>query len=182
PNPLIVSDRGPDPQRLSSHESHVAGRAVRTQAPVLVEDPPGETPLRAAGRFPGLERDGQGVRNVACVPLLLRGEVIGALFVGRYAPRPFGETEVSLLTAIGQQMAVAVRLARLYDMERERAARSEEREQLERDLLSMVSHELRTPLTSIKTCVSALNSIERPAARDASGRLPLDSGRATSTL
>jgi GAF domain/His Kinase A (phospho-acceptor) domain len=171
PSRLIVSDREPDPQRLSSHESRVAERAVRTQAPVLVEDRPGETPFPAAGRFPGLERDGQGVRNVACVPLLLRGGVIGALFVGRYAPRPFGETEVSLLTAIGQQMAVAVRLARLYDMERERASRSEERERLERDLLSMVSHELRTPLTSIKTCVSALNSIDEPASEVGRGGL-----------
>src|SRR5205814_4119319 len=41
----------------------------------------------------------------------------------------------------------------------------EEREQLERDLLSMVSHELRTPLTSIKTCVGALESIESASAQ-----------------
>jgi two-component system, NarL family, sensor histidine kinase BarA len=58
-------------------------------------------------------------------------------------------------------MAVAVRLARLYHIESERATRSEEREKLERDLLSIVSHELRTPLTSIKTCVGALSSMEK---------------------
>src|SRR5204863_4331928 len=117
--------------------------------------------LDSSAAFPGLaEEAGPPIRAVACAPFLLGGGVIGVLFVGRYAAQPFGEAEVNLLTAIGQQMAVAVRLARLYDMERERATRSEERERLERDLLSIVSHELRTPLTSIKTCVGALASIE----------------------
>ena len=49
-------------------------------------------------------------------------------------------------------------MARLYEMEREKAHRSQELERLERDLLSMVSHELRTPLTAIKTSVGALAS------------------------
>jgi signal transduction histidine kinase len=97
---------------------------------------------------------------VACAPFLLSGGVIGVLFVARFTPQPFSETEVSLLTAIGQQMAVAVRLARLVEIERQKAASSEQREQMERDFLSMVSHELRTPLTSIKTCASALSKIE----------------------
>jgi signal transduction histidine kinase len=57
---------------------------------------------------------------------------------------------------MAQQMAVGVRLARLYGIERERALRSEERERLERDLLSLVSHDLRTPLTAIRTSAGAL--------------------------
>ena len=77
-------------------------------------------------------------------------------------------------------MAVAVRLARLYDMERERASRSEEREQLERDLLSIVSHELRTPLTSIKTCVGALASVEGESTTEA--KLLHNIGRSTDRL
>lgn len=157
---LIVSDKDPSPIGLSPSEARVAGDAVRTQAPVLIEDMQVDSRYGVADRFPGLERAGSRVKTVACVPLLLSGGGIGVLFVGRFGQRSFGEAEVNLLTAIGQQMAVAVRLARLYEMERERASRSEERERLERDLLSMVSHELRTPLTSIKTSVGALESIE----------------------
>ncbi len=160
---LIVTDQDPNPQRLSQYEVRLAERAVRTQAPVLVEDVLRDSGSERNSGFPGLEREGQGVRTVACVPFLLGGEVIGVLFVGRYTQQPFGEADLGLLTAIGQQMTVAVRLGRLYEMQRERASRSEEREQLERDLLSMVSHELRTPLTSIKTCVGALESIESVA-------------------
>jgi signal transduction histidine kinase len=58
---------------------------------------------------------------------------------------------------MAQQMAVGVRLAHLYGIERDRALRSEEREQLERDLLSLVSHDLRTPLTAIRTSAGALS-------------------------
>jgi K+-sensing histidine kinase KdpD len=154
---LIVADMDPNPPRLSADEVRLADEAAHTLAPVTRE---GTFPHNA---FPGLERGGLQVKSVACAPFLLSGGAIGVLFVARHDDRPFTETEVSLLTAIAQQMAVAVRLARLYSMEQERAARSEEAEKLERDLLSMVSHELRTPLTSIKTCVGALTSMEAPS-------------------
>jgi signal transduction histidine kinase/uncharacterized coiled-coil protein SlyX len=165
-NLLLVSDRAPDPPHLSEHETQLLGEAIRGQAPILLQDVaathlPGCVPC-----FPGLERDGSVVQAVACVPFLLGGGVLGALFVGRYKRVSFGEAEVSLLGAIGQQMAVAVRLARLYEMEKEKAARSEERERLERDLLSMVSHELRTPLTAIKTSVGALTEANSPTEGD----------------
>ncbi len=159
---LIVSDRDPNPEKLSAGERALAEQAVRAQAPVLVRDTRYGEQYAEALDFPGLDRDGSAVRMVACAPFLLSGDVIGVLFVGRTLSEPYGDTEANLLTAIGQQMAVAVRLARLYNMERTRASRSEEREQMERDLLSIVSHELRTPLTSIKTCVGALESIEQP--------------------
>ena len=154
PKTLVVADQDPNPHGLSREETKLAREAMRTQAPVLLE-----TTNNGQG-FPGLERNGCCVRTLACVPFLLSGEVIGVLFVGRHTQQPFTEAEVTLLTALGQQMAIAVRLGRLYDMERERATRSEERERLERDLLSIVSHELRTPLTSIKTSVGALTSLE----------------------
>jgi signal transduction histidine kinase len=166
-NLLLVSDRAPDPPHLSEHEKHLLGESIRGQAPILLQDVAATYLPGCAPCFPGLERSGSVVRAVACVPFLLGGGVLGVLFVGRYTRVPFGEAEVNLLGAIGQQMAVAVRLARLYEMEREKAARSEERERLERDLLSMVSHELRTPLTAIKTSVGALTEADAgPASQE----------------
>lgn len=157
---LAVADRDPNPPHLSAAEEALMAQAVTSHAPVILTvDDDGAGTHRHTRQYPGLERDGARLCSVACVPLLLQGGVIGALFVGRYHTTRFTETETTLLTAIGSQVAVAVRLARLYEMEREKAARSEEREQLERDLLSMVSHELRTPLTSIKTCVGALSDM-----------------------
>lgn len=153
---LIVAGDEPNPARLSLSQQVLAERAVASHAPVVEE----EIPAGDLHHYPGLAREGVQPRAVACVPFLLSGEVIGVLFVGRHAPPAFSDTELDLLTAIAQQMALAVRLARLYENERQRAAASEQRELMERDLLSMVSHELRTPLTSIKTCASTLSTIE----------------------
>ncbi len=186
-NVLLVSDREPNPTYISSCERTLLEKVVRRQSPVLVQDTRNELGYASGQAYPGLERAGCAVRAVACVPFLLGGGVIGALFVGRYKAEPFTEVEVGLLTAIGQQMAVAVRLARLYEMEREKAVRSQERERLERDLLSMVSHELRTPLTAIKTCVGALTD-RAPESTIASNeistkeRLILNIGRSTDRL
>jgi len=177
---LIVANCDPNPQMLSSEELHVLDSAAQSGQPVLVR----HAENRGLASFPGLEGVGQRVREIACVPFMLNDRVVGALFVGRYAHQQFSEAEVNLLTALGQQMSVAIRLARLYDLEREKAVRSEERERLERDLLSTVSHELRTPLTSIKTCVGALTETEHGV----TGRSPIESrmlsniGRSTDRL
>ncbi len=168
---LLVAGHGADPVRLSEAEMDLLRRAVQTRTPVLVTpgQPSGQQDPAYAGRppahpdsrlYPGLERNSMPVQYVACVPFLSGGQAIGALFVGRCSSGPFSRHEISLLMAISQQMAVAVRLSSLYHVQYERAVRSEERERLERDLLSMVSHELRTPLTAIKTALSALTGLE----------------------
>jgi signal transduction histidine kinase len=160
-NLLIIADHDPNPEALSDREWQVLMNALQTREPVLIHQRQPASHPGTAPAYPGLEGGQRRVGAVACVPFLLSDRVLGALFVGRYSEHPFTVAEVSLLTAIGQQMAVAVRLARLYDLEREKAIRSEERERLERDLLSTVSHELRTPLTAIKTCVGALSEAGR---------------------
>ncbi|MEO8286420.1 MAG: ATP-binding protein [Chloroflexota bacterium] len=181
---LIVADRDPNPPTLSAQERYVLKHAVESRSPALIQDTEHGELQPNSPLYAGFERPGATVRAIACVPFLLNDRVIGALFVGRYAERPFSVSEVSLLTAISQQMAVAVRLARLYDMEREKAVRSEERERLERDLLSMVSHELRTPLTSIKTCVGALSNAGHKAESDdaVESKLLSNIGRSTDRL
>ncbi len=185
---LIVADRDPNPPRLSEAEEELLARAVASRMPVILAMDADHTQDRGHTRsYPGLEREGSMLCSVACVPFLLQGGVIGALFVGRYHTTRFTEAETTLLTAIGSQMAVAVRLARLYEMERDKASRSEERERLERDLLSMVSHELRTPLTSIKTCVGALSDMSPLSSPEVTGsgtqaKLVGNIGRSTDRL
>lgn len=185
---LLVADRDPNPPQLSEAEKELLVGAIASRLPLVLDLDTAEPGTGGRMRsFPGLERSDNSLCSVACVPFSLQGEVIGALFLGRYHTIRFTETETSLLTAIGGQMAVAVRLARLYEMERDKATRSEEREQLERDLLSMVSHELRTPLTSIKTCVSTLGDMSPQPGKDAEqsgtqAKLVQNIGRSTDRL
>ncbi len=178
----IVADQDPDPPVLSGQEWSIIKRVTKTRAPVVLNVEDGQ-----ATPYAGLERGGARAQAVACVPFVLDERVIGALFVARFEPQAFTQADVGLLLAISQQIAVATRMARLYEMEREKAARSEERERLERDLLSMVSHELRTPLTSIKTSVGALASVQPHTGTgrekaEAETRLLSNIGRSTDRL
>jgi signal transduction histidine kinase len=149
----LASDSDPNPILLSPSERELIGQVFSSAAPQVVH----EAPSPAEIHFPALARNGVPPRTVLCVPFSLDENSTGALLVGRHSAQHFSEADVNLLAAIGQQMAVAVRLARLYAMEHDRATQSAERERLERDLLSIVSHDLRTPLTAIKMCVGALS-------------------------
>jgi len=53
------------------------------------------------------------VKAIACTPLLIQDEVIGALWVGR--DQPFSEQDVHLLKAISNISASAIHRARLHD-------------------------------------------------------------------
>lgn len=180
PDLLLVADQDPNPAMLSVWEHRIIDRVTARRSPILLNGQSGE-----GMSYAGLERGGARADVIACVPFLLDDRVIGALFVARYTPQPFTRADVGLLLAISQQMAVAARMARLYEMEREKAERSQERERLERDLLSIVSHELRTPLTSIKTSVGALTgtaSVISKERAEAETRLLNNIGRSTDRL
>jgi signal transduction histidine kinase len=149
----LASDRDPNPIILSTSERELVEHVLSAGTSQVVQ----EASSPAEMQFPTLARNGVPPRTVLCVPFSLDSASTGALLVGRHSAQHFTEADVNLLAAIGQQMAVAVRLARLYAMEHDRATQSAERERLERDLLSIVSHDLRTPLTAIKMCVGALS-------------------------
>ena len=185
--PLIVADRDPNPPALSHLERTILDGVLETAEPVIVAPDLPSSHEAGVPAYPALERGGQRISAIAAMPFLVEGRAVGALFVGRYSRRPFTTAEINLLIALSQQLSIAVRLARLYDMERDKAIRSEERERLERDLLSMVSHELRTPLTAIKTSVGALTEDDPAGPRNASRdvtelRLLHNIGRSTDRL
>ncbi len=145
----VAVDAGAPPALTPGVEALVRD-AIAQRAPILLDDVPQDP--RGADLRAGLGR----VQTALCVPLFADDEPAGALIVGSYSPRCFTPDEIGLLAAIGHQTGLSVRLARLYDLERDKAALSAERERVERDLLNTVSHELRTPLTAIKTGVSGL--------------------------
>jgi nitrate/nitrite-specific signal transduction histidine kinase len=56
----------------------------------------------------------------ASFPLVSRANVLGTLFVVSHEFRPFSQQDISLLTAIGQQVGVAIEKARLYNQAEQR--------------------------------------------------------------
>src|SRR5215213_10064278 len=68
----------------------------------------------------------QGIRALACAPLVGREGVYGALYVDRRgAPEPFAELDTQLLAAVAAQAATAVEAARAHErVQRETLARA----------------------------------------------------------
>lgn len=132
----LASDGYPLPPHMTSAEEYLLLR-VTTNIETVVS--PGEP-------------------QVICAPLVIGTEILGGIFVHLDGRHQFNSSELALFGSFARQMALAIRLAHLYSLERARAQRSEESERSERDLLTVVAHELRTPLTSIKTVVGALSS------------------------
>jgi PAS domain S-box-containing protein len=57
----------------------------------------------------------EGLRTLVGVPLLSKDQALGGLTLATRRPRAFPQQELKLLTAIGQQIGVAVENARLYE-------------------------------------------------------------------
>jgi two-component system sensor histidine kinase DegS len=100
------------------------GMVAQTGAPAYVED---------ASTDPRLTKKAvidEGIRSELIVPLKSKGKVMGTLCVCTHKRYEFTKDEVKTLTAIGNQIGVALENARLYEKEREFAEKlrmSEER-------------------------------------------------------
>jgi len=123
---------------------------LASDAPRVVSD---------TAKYPNFARSllvGEGIQSYASAPLRLDGEPLGILSVGQRTTAQFDDDVLSLLQALAQEAALAIRNARLYQREREQVRQLRALEQLQRSFISVVSHELRTPLTCIKTSVDLL--------------------------
>jgi len=89
------------------------GKVAQTGEPMLVED---------ASENPELTRmvvKDEHIKSQAIVPMMAKGKVVGTISAAMRSYREFDPAEVELLTAIANQIGVAVDNARLYQQERE---------------------------------------------------------------
>jgi signal transduction histidine kinase/CheY-like chemotaxis protein len=163
----IQAHSGMVPAAISSLRFHpgqgLGGRIVTTGLPILVGD---YTEEYADSPFHGAVQEA-GLRSWLGVPLRAHDTVMGVLYVISRTPQQFDEDAQRLLSALGDQAAIAIENARLYEQVRQHTEeleslvieRTHELQDANRRLadasrhksefLANMSHELRTPMNAI---------------------------------
>jgi signal transduction histidine kinase len=93
--------------------------------------------------------DRQGFSACAVVPLVAKGEALGALCFYGAGLRQFEAEEVEFLATLGNQVSIAIHNSQLYEQTKIQASALERANQMKSEFLSVMSHELRTPLNVV---------------------------------
>lgn len=152
--------------RLELQES-LAGTVVRRKKPIQVGN------VQTSGRYHNIAVAIQeGLVSFLSVPLLFRGEAIGALNIYKGEAYSFSNEEIQILSALAELSAIAIEKARLYEriVDAEEQLRQNEQLSALGLLAAEVAHEIRNPLTVMKMMFHSLNldfKEDDPRARDA---------------
>jgi PAS domain S-box-containing protein len=122
---------------------HLMRSVIESKRPIVVEQVTLQY-IESLGQAPGDLQAllATGVTSFVAVPLLMRGQPLGALFLGSSTlSRVFGQGDLRLTEALADRTAMAIENARLYRSAVYAA-------QLRDQVLGVVAHDLRNPLSN----------------------------------
>jgi PAS domain S-box-containing protein len=129
---------------------HIARSVIEGKRPIVV-DQVNLPYIESLGQTPGHLQAllAMGATSFVAVPLLMRGQPLGALFLGSSTQsRVFGQGDLRLAEALADRAAMAIENARLYRSAVYAA-------QLRDQVMGIVAHDLRNPLSTILLYTSA---------------------------
>ena len=107
------------PDEPKSPSRSIVDRAIETGEPIFTTDAQSDPRWNVNASIAALH-----LRSIACVPLRVRTEIIGAVYLdSRVIPGLFTSGDRELLLAFANQAAMAIENARLFEEERERRKR-----------------------------------------------------------
>jgi signal transduction histidine kinase len=167
---LVLPNEARTHLEIASHVGHTPNLLRRFQHLALTENNPVvhafvrgrelyfEDLERYSAAYPALREIAvsAGYEAAAALPLKVRGEVLGVLWVRFSTPRAFDEEERKLMSNMVAQSAQALERSRLYTRAQQAVAQRDE-------FLSVAAHELRTPISAMKLQVQSLQrKLARP--------------------
>src|SRR3954471_23034838 len=110
----------------------IVGEVMLSRRPYILAD------IREAPSVPALSRqmiEALGTRSQVTMPMLLRGEPIGAITVGWAEPRAYKDQQITLLQTFADQAVIAIENVRLFNDTREAL----ERQTATADILNVIA-------------------------------------------
>ncbi|PYN85266.1 MAG: hypothetical protein DMD87_23700 [Candidatus Rokuibacteriota bacterium] len=104
-------------ERWMPVEGTLLARVVAEGAPIRIDDVEREQVPEASRRI----LDAGGFRAVALVPLVSRGQVLGAVVLAATRPRAFGDVDVEAVAELARPLALGIEQWRLTEESRRRA-------------------------------------------------------------
>ena len=92
---------------------------------------------------------GRGVKNIICVPLIIMDEVGGVMNLTSSKAIMLDQGKIDLLTAVGNQIAVAGNHAKLYQDLKKKIKMLKEKEEMIKYFAYSISHDLKSPAIGI---------------------------------
>ncbi len=100
--------------KISEDKATITGIAAKTKAPVVVDDALTDKRINVE------IMEKHGIRSFMVIPLMVRGEVIGALSFNYYAHKiTFSEAQIDFAKKLATSISLALENARLYSSERD---------------------------------------------------------------
>ncbi|HWP56448.1 MAG TPA: ATP-binding protein [Candidatus Acidoferrales bacterium] len=90
-----------------------------------------------------------GLISFLGLPLIAKGETLGALSIYTKYEHSFTDDEVKFLSALAAQAAMAIYNSRLYEQTKNQALALDRANKLQADFTAMIAHELRSPLQNV---------------------------------
>ena len=139
------------PSRVAMRTGSMVYR--RIHGPEVVAGTPAETLVDVL--------QAEGLEWIAAVPLRVQNRTVGVLTCYAVSVAPLSDSDMSLLSTIADQVAVALENARLYSRSRDLAA-LEERQRLARELHDSVSQALYGIALGTKTALTFVGMAALP--------------------